>query len=433
MVWIAGCTESHPATQPVAERTPAPEPMEAPTILDQRIESISFEQTPLQEAIQVIREKTGKNIYVHWRALEDAGVKRDTPVNVRLRDVKLGAALRATLADAAGNVKVGVAVEDGVITASTKADLACNVMTRVYDIRDLTVPIPDFETGPNGLQPTTQPTREENVSAIRRLLTETIDPDGWSDSTNKMCELSGQLIVTATPETQSQITALLDQLRECRAIQISLEMRFVSIDPDRLPKNVADALRQSFGKKPPETKIAFLSPEQTDELIRQAVKLPESSLISAPRITIFNGQRAFVNVSTSQAYVAGMNVIQSADGKTGYDPEIKNISTGVQIDACATASADRKYVTVSLKPTLSKLLSLKTEQYKNVKDLMIQVPEVQTQSISTTASVPDRQTMIVGGLVDRDVQIEGKPNPVSRPIFLLVKPSLIVQREVASR
>jgi len=84
------------------------------------------------------------------------------------------------------------------------------------------------------------------------------------------------------------------------------------------------------------------------------------------------------------------------------------------------------------------LKQITSEPYWDAKDpaaknLMVQVPIVATQSLSTTASIPDGLTLIIAGLVDDDVVVEGKPAPVSRQIFLLVKPSLIVQREIAAR
>ena len=144
---IGGCNQTHPTTEPVAVKAPVETP-EAPTLFDQRLDAVNFEQVPLAEAIQALREKTGQNIFVNWRALEEAGVKRETPVTARLRDVKLGPALQSILADAGGgHVELGATIDDGVITISTADDLRKNVATRVYDIRDLLVVVPDFEKG----------------------------------------------------------------------------------------------------------------------------------------------------------------------------------------------------------------------------------------------------------------------------------------------
>src|SRR5207247_10806782 len=124
------------------------------------------------------------------------------------------------LADAAGGrVELGVAIDETVVIVSTAADLGRNVVTRVYDIRDLLVVVPDFEAGPGEPAPTTKPSREQLVNQIEKLISDTVEFGHWTDSPdtkftpNRIRELSGQLIVTATPKTQKEIAALLDQLR----------------------------------------------------------------------------------------------------------------------------------------------------------------------------------------------------------------------------
>jgi type II secretory pathway component GspD/PulD (secretin) len=326
---------------------------------------------------------------------------------------------------------------------STVADLARNVMTRVYDIRDLLVVVPDFEKGPDDhVTATTQPTHAQLVEQLTSLLQETVDAGHWQqnskNTSNQMREVSGQLIVTATPQTHKEISALLDQLREIRAVQITLEMRFVSVDLQQLPKPLAALLRQTFEQnKWNEAKSAYLTDEQTNELIRQEEKLKDSSLITAPRITLFNGQRAYVEVGTGRAYVAGFTLVKPQTGERRFEPYVQTVSSGVIINASATASADRKFITVTVNPTLRRLMEIKSAPYRDApsdaKDLMVQVPKMSSQSLNTTMSIPDRGTAVVGGLVDPGPGIDGKATGAGRPIFLLVKPSLIVQREVAAR
>ena len=58
------------------------------------------------------------------------------------------------------------------------------------------------------------PTRQELVDQIIKLITDTVAPDSWRDaggSVGSIKELSGQLIVTQTPENQRQLTNLLEQ------------------------------------------------------------------------------------------------------------------------------------------------------------------------------------------------------------------------------
>src|SRR5213075_3147633 len=86
----------------------------------------------------------------NWRALEAAGINKDAPVTARLKDVRFSKALNTILSDVGGgNIKLTYTIDEGVITVSTADDLAKNVVTRVFDICDLLVEVPDFTYAPN--------------------------------------------------------------------------------------------------------------------------------------------------------------------------------------------------------------------------------------------------------------------------------------------
>src|SRR4029077_16079526 len=76
------------------------------------------------------------------------------------------------------------------------------------------------------------PTRQELVDAIIKLIQDTVASETWKDNggtVGSLRELSGQLIVTQTPENQHQLIKLLEQLRETRAIQVTIETRFLKV------------------------------------------------------------------------------------------------------------------------------------------------------------------------------------------------------------
>src|SRR5262249_44108318 len=105
-----------------------------------------------------LRDVSSANIFVNWRALEAAGIDKNAPVTARLRDVKFSKALETILRDVGGGtVRLGYTIDEGVISISTEEDLASNVVTRVYDIRDLIVNVQDFDNPPSfQLNQTTQ-------------------------------------------------------------------------------------------------------------------------------------------------------------------------------------------------------------------------------------------------------------------------------------
>src|SRR5205823_14256259 len=85
--------------------------------------------------------------------------------------------------------------------------------------------------GAGGAGAEQQVTRQQLVDNITKLITETVAPDSWRDAggtVGSLRELQGQLIVTQTPENQRLLTGLLEQLRETRAIQVTVETRFLT-------------------------------------------------------------------------------------------------------------------------------------------------------------------------------------------------------------
>jgi hypothetical protein len=92
--------------------------------LEKRLPEVRLENIPLADAIDELREISGSNVFVNWRALEGVGIDKTTPVSARLRDVTLARALRMILLDVGGgNVKLDFINDDGVIAISTEEDL----------------------------------------------------------------------------------------------------------------------------------------------------------------------------------------------------------------------------------------------------------------------------------------------------------------------
>jgi hypothetical protein len=171
------------------------------TQLGRVLPEVSFDKVPLSDVVDFLRDVTGADVFLNWKALEDARIDRDTPVTIRLRDATFAKALDAILKAVGGRAtKLGYAVQDGVISISTANDLAQDTVTRVYDVRDL------LRGGADAKQ-------EE---AAVKLLTDSIDPASWREHGGQLGSvrfLSGQLIVTQPAENHKAIANLLRQTR----------------------------------------------------------------------------------------------------------------------------------------------------------------------------------------------------------------------------
>jgi len=207
----------------------------------------------------------------------------------------------------------------------------------------------------------------------------------------------------------------------------------------------------------------FLDDLQIDFLVRATQADSRTTLLTAPRLTLLNGQRAYVMIGQEQAYVSDLDVVgATGEGSEGtYDPEIDTVTTGTVLDVEATVSADRKYVTLTVRPQVSAVNafnsyvvegSIDPETGEMVGSGFIQLPTVTTHRVMTTVSVPDGGTLLLGGQkvageVNREmgVPILSKIPVINRfflnrtmvrdeqTLLILVKPTIIIQREYENR
>jgi beta-lactamase regulating signal transducer with metallopeptidase domain len=386
---------------PVNKTEESPATVEARRLLEKALPELKFDNVAFTDVVDMLRDITGANIFVNWRALEAAGIDRQAPVSARLRDVKFAKALTVVLDEVGGGtIKLGYAIDDGVITITTAEDLAKNTETRVYDVRDLLAEVSDYVPQPKAppAPPTTQP-QPKLVEQITSLIQETVEPDLWRDNGGNVAairELSGQLIITATAQMHEQIAHLLTQLREGRGVQIVVEMRLFTADPAILDKAMGGKLLGTLGKSGEPT-VWQLSDEQAKAVLRDTQREANSTVVTAPRITLFNGQRGAMTVGTETPYVSGFTIFKEADGRLRYEPKIGNVSSGLFFDVRATADADRKQATLALHPKLASLEVLRVAPYMDSKELSVQVPELVVHELQTTVTLPDRGTALVGG------------------------------------
>jgi type II secretory pathway component GspD/PulD (secretin) len=228
--------------------------------LDENFKEISADQLGLERVLDFLRDNTGTNMLVNWKALGDAGVDRNAPISVKLRDVPFRRVLSQVLAAVGGTAQLDFAVEDGIIVISTKDDLAASSPPKVvtYDISDLLVQ-PDNKIPPN-LDPSavasaagtgggsggtsifntnaatnTEPNAATQtiVDSIEKAIQSTVAPESWitnGGSVGSIQEFSNVLLIRQSVENHRQIDTILNQLRETHSIQIAVEARIMFVD-----------------------------------------------------------------------------------------------------------------------------------------------------------------------------------------------------------
>ncbi|MBT3199896.1 MAG: hypothetical protein HN350_08260 [Phycisphaerales bacterium] len=532
--------------------------------LDAMVSKLDFEDMELTQVFQFLRDVSGANIHVKWRALALESIEPATTVNVHLANVSFRKALDTILADVAtggdpgvGATGLGYVIDEGVITISTKADLGKQTVVRVYDIRDMIVRVPMFE-GPrlgrstkgagdqssndsglfdpgagggdtgSGLEDDMK-SRSEIITEIKTLITETVARDSWREAGGEagaISEMNGQLVITQTIENHDNIIELIGKLREARALEVSIEARFITVASGFLnrvgidldfyfnlgskftpPSTVTTpggntmlgAVQNGQGATPLDASLPaftntigaggtgvssllgaagaaaapafsfggqFLDDVQVSFLLEATQAHDMTRILVAPRITLFNGQRAYISLSTEETYISGTDSQVGSSGGIGsssgvaQDVETDTVTSGTVLDVEATVSADRRYVTMTIRPQVS--TSDLTNQVNinpnatvdpitgvaTQAPIMITLPTITTRDLQTTVSVPDGGTLLLGGqkesiTVQRELGVPVLSKvPFLRRLFtntgdtrdestlmIMVRPSIIIQSE----
>jgi hypothetical protein len=109
----------------------------------ERTTSIEFFDEPLADAISYLEELHGIQIEVNQAALDELGIATDATVNKQLSGISLRSALKLMLRD----LGLTYVIEDEVLQITTPEDAASNVVTKVYPVADLVLPIQSIGGG----------------------------------------------------------------------------------------------------------------------------------------------------------------------------------------------------------------------------------------------------------------------------------------------
>lgn len=146
--------------------------------------------------------------------------------------------------------------------------------------------------------------------------------------------------------------------------------------------------------------MAFIDNPEVNAILRAVRKRERATILTAPRVTVHNTQRAHVSVMQEVAYIRDFDT-NTATGVAVADPVVDVIRDGIVLDVRPTISADRRYVTLELRPTLAVLLRpipTFTTSLGVGTPIAIQTPQLSLQRIRTTVTVPDGGSFVIGGL-----------------------------------
>ncbi len=188
--------------------------------------------------------------------------------------------------------------------------------------------------------------------------------------------------------------------------------------------------------------IAFLSEIQVFMILEAAQADSRTNIMMAPKITVFNGQTAFINVTVQQFINLGITAFP-INGQILFQPNNIPVPFGTVLTVTPVVSADRRFVRLNLIPNISNNgggngglingnqipafpvqiplpnivdgpigLGIQTGQ-PVIFNTFFQQPTISTITMNTTVNVPDGGTVLLGGM---KVMTEGR-NEAGPPIL----------------
>ena len=443
-VVVAGKNKKRrPAARGLLERPMEPWERELRARLEEPID-MEFRGTPLDQAVRQIADVAGINIIVDPEA--DA---RKTPVHISRSRMPLGSLLRWVGRFAS----LDYSLRDGAVVLARPGGCLDEPVRRSYNVSSLVTPpnearpLPDI--GP--VEPTpvaaTAPAPPEDVNpdvvgqGWVDYLRSTIAPETWGRAlqdapTYTIAYRNGRIVVVHTPEVHRQVEELLNNFRKARSLQVHLLGRFIELTTGYLDAFNLEFFADSDGDLENDNpnyrlfggatnlnerenltrfpnffagggglnlQYSYLGDDNLSVLLQAVVKKRKGTILTAPRLTCFNTQRANIQVLINYNYVRRIT--------TDDEPEIGNVPEGVIFDVQPFVSADRRYITLILQPQIRELVSLATYHYATevqiidqggvavafVQESYVQLPTTRLKSLGTTVTTPNGGTLMVGG------------------------------------
>ncbi len=297
------------------------------------------------------------------------------------------------------------------------------------------------------------------------------------------------LVISQTQAVHEEIADLLQQLRKLQDLQVTIEVRFIRLNDrfferigidfdmnikdvgvnadnaDQLQPNNATGHSNTVGLLPaagtntfpnftsdlsvpfrqgsfdsaippafsgfdPNTAatmgFAILSDIEAYFLIQAAQGDARTNVLNAPKVTLFNGQQAFVADTTQRPFVVGVIPVVG-EFAAAQQPVIVVLNEGTMMTIQAVVSDDRRYVRMTIVPFFTQIGNVDTftfegstsstssssatdnnndgkNESKNTNDakassgVTVQLPSFSFVSVVTTVSVPDGGTVLLGGI-----------------------------------
>jgi len=243
--------------------------------LNRRI-SLHEDNVPLSEVMAKIGTLAGFNVNFDKLGMEEEGVTPSVPVTIDVDGITVRSALNLML----DQYRLGYMVQNEVLNITSRLRQQGELVVASYPVADLVIPIPSFaptmgnamgvtgmgggaqsgmggaqfsmpplgggqpfaQIGGNPLDTMTGLTGNDRLAGsssaadfdtLVSLISTTVAPDSWAEvggaASIRQYETTLSLVIRQTQKVHEEIADLLDQLRRLQDLQVTIEVRFVTV------------------------------------------------------------------------------------------------------------------------------------------------------------------------------------------------------------
>jgi hypothetical protein len=296
--------------------------------------------------------------------------------------------------------------------------------TRVFNVRDLILPVPNYSVSPLNLQCTSGSrgrtgagssifadtselgrdwgesgkSLEESMMDLIDFFQCTIEPGTWDEgSGNAIRGRQGMLVVTHQAEVIEKIKSVLDQLRtEACGKMVSVHVTIVRPKPEDLKQILERKL------------FLAATPEARAELRKLG-----GEIVAEARTLCLDGQRVYTEASREQSYVENVTtttVSEKKDGTSQADQaaEVGAVKDGLVVDVRPMLAEDGS-VLLDLRGSLAYLIAMETNPAAGPPGVVpakpvVQLPRVAALVFQGQYRIPNGALLFASGgpLLDKD-------------------------------
>lgn len=280
---------------------------------------------------------------------------------------------------------------------------ATPLVLEVFDVRDLLAETTNFPAPRLGLTPTPAAPPETTIARpgrteeqLARSVRE-IASVAWPEGTSIQL-LRGTLVVRQSEPALTAIRTWLEALRAAEHRLIAVEARVLAV-PAATVDHLSDGLH-------------IIRPERAQAILALTKAAGGGRVVSAPRVTAFDGQRANVCVANQVSYVSGVGVTATRGAIVGH-PIVSTLTEGLTLEIRAHTRHDG-WIDVEVAVQAAHLLRPMPQVATRFG--IVQVPELVAQSVRVRGSLPKDSWAMLVGLTE--VRADGRAGD---PVVVLVR------------